>query len=41
MQLAHVTGTRYVTLNLPNFALLTAFLVNSWAHRYSYGLMDE
>ena len=41
MQLAHVTSTKYVALNLPNFALLTAFIVNSWAHRYSYGLMDE
>jgi len=41
MQLAHVTSTQYVPLNLPNFALLTTFLANSWAHRWGYGLVDE
>lgn len=41
MQLAHVTSTNYVPLNLPNFALLTAFLANAWAHRCGYGLVDE
>jgi len=41
MQLAHVTSTQYVPLNLPNFALLTTFMANSWAHRWGYGLVDE
>ena len=41
MQLAHVTSTKYVPLNLSNFALLTLFLVNCWAQRCGYGLVDE
>ena len=41
MQLAHVTSTTYMPLNLPNFVLLTAFLVNTWAHSCGYGLVDE
>ena len=32
MQLAHVTDTHYAPLNLPNFVLMTAFLVNTWSH---------